>query len=166
MVKGRHRKHFQFICAFNFDHFKFDASTLNPYMGQDSLEPFLSYRINSIYSCADFKSWFKWFSKQRLMSGGFLYQEVTKRIHSWNKTETAESSLAQPIWRAQRKLESHWLSASLIPELCAGGSLEDVQNYYSLKRNFLPYKCQQGYNSKKSEWRLCRCRQKWISCSE
>jgi len=70
-----------------FDHFKFDASTLNPYMGKDSLEPFLSYsdRLNFILvltsnpGSADFQ-------KLQLKSGEMLYQNVIKNIHSWNKS--------------------------------------------------------------------------------
>lgn len=70
-----------------FDHFKFDASTLNPYMGYDSLEPFLSYsdKLNFILvltsnpGSADFQ-------KLQLRSGEMLFQNVIKNIHSWNKS--------------------------------------------------------------------------------
>lgn len=59
-----------------FEHFKFDSATLNPYMGKDSLEPFLSYteKLNFILALtsnpgsADFQ-------KQQLKNGDFLYQD-------------------------------------------------------------------------------------------
>ena len=71
-----------------FDHFKFDSATLNPYMGKDSLEPFLDYQnklnfilvLTSNPSSSDFQ-------KQRLDSGIYLYQEVLKKIHEWNTAE-------------------------------------------------------------------------------
>ena len=69
-----------------FEHFNFDSATLNPYMGEDSLQPFLSYshKFNFILALtsnpgsADFQ-------KSTLASGAFLYQEVIKKIHLWNK---------------------------------------------------------------------------------
>ena len=68
-----------------FEHFNFDSATLNPYMGEDSLQPFLSYsqKFNFILALtsnpgsADFQ-------KSRLATGEFLYQEVIKKIHLWN----------------------------------------------------------------------------------
>ncbi len=68
-----------------FEHFNFDSSTLNPYMGEDSLQPFLSYsdKFNFILALtsnpgsADFQ-------KVKLNTGEFLYQEVIRKIHLWN----------------------------------------------------------------------------------
>ena len=68
-----------------FDHFNFDSATLNPFMGKDSLEPFLDYTdklnfvlvLTSNQGSSDFQ-------KQKLKSGNFLYQEVLQKIHEWN----------------------------------------------------------------------------------
>jgi orotidine-5'-phosphate decarboxylase len=69
-----------------FEHFKFDCATLNPYMGEDSLKPFLEYKeklsfilaLTSNPGSSDFQ-------KQQLKNGDYLYQDVIKKIHNWNK---------------------------------------------------------------------------------
>ena len=68
-----------------FDHFKFDSATLNPYMGKDSLDPFLSYseKLNFILVLTS-NTGSEDFQKQRLQNGEFLFQNVLKKIHSWN----------------------------------------------------------------------------------
>ena len=68
-----------------FEHFKFDSSTLNPYMGKDSIEPFLSYgdKLNFILVLTSNRG-SEDFQKQILKSGEFLYQNVLTKIHSWN----------------------------------------------------------------------------------
>lgn len=68
-----------------FEHFKADATTLSPYMGLDSLEPFLEYRDNfSFILCltsnkgaADF---------QRMPASNPLYVTVADAVSSWNET--------------------------------------------------------------------------------
>lgn len=69
-----------------FDHFHFDASTLHPYMGIDSVQPFLEYvdKLNFILVLtsnpgnADFE-------KQKLANGKYLYQEVLSKVNQWNE---------------------------------------------------------------------------------
>jgi orotidine-5'-phosphate decarboxylase len=122
-----------------FDHFKFDASTLNPYMGNDSLEPFLSYEdkfnfilvLTSNPGSADFQ-------KQKLLTGGFLYQEVIKKIHSWNKSKNCG------IVFGATNLDELKENISLIDDLpllipgvgAQGGSLKDVANLLFTERKF------------------------------
>ena len=112
-----------------FEYFKFDAATLNPYMGQDSLEPFLSYSekfnfilvLTSNPGSADIQ-------KLQLKSGEFLYQEVTKKIQSWNK-----NSNCGIVFGATNLAELE-LNLNLIDDLpllipgvgAQGGSLEHV----------------------------------------
>lgn len=68
-----------------YDEFNFDSATLNPYMGKDSLDPFLSYKsklnfilaLTSNDGAADFE-------KLKLSNNLFLYQEVIKKVKSWN----------------------------------------------------------------------------------
>ena len=71
-----------------FDHFKFDSTTLNPYMGKDSLEPFLGHsdKLNFILVLTSNPGSTD-FQKQRLHSGNFLYQEVLKKIREWNSNQ-------------------------------------------------------------------------------
>ncbi len=71
-----------------FDHFRFDASTLHPYMGEDSINPFLNYtdKLNFILvltsnpSSSDFE-------KLKLENGKYLFQEVLSQVHKWNKNK-------------------------------------------------------------------------------
>jgi len=71
-----------------FEHFKFDSATLNPYMGRDSLDPFLDYmdKLNFILVLTS-NPGSSDFQKQRLHSGNYLYQEVLQKIGEWNKAK-------------------------------------------------------------------------------
>jgi orotidine-5'-phosphate decarboxylase len=112
-----------------FEHFKFDAATLNPYMGRDSLEPFLSYsdKFNFILALtsnpgsADIQ-------KLQLKSGEFLYQDVIKKIHSWNKNLNCGIVFgATNLTELKENIALISDLPLLIPGVGAqGGSLEDV----------------------------------------
>jgi orotidine-5'-phosphate decarboxylase len=112
-----------------FDHFKFDASTLNPYMGQDSLEPFLSYSdkfnfilvLTSNPGSADIQ-------KLQLKSGELLYQDVIKKIHVWNKNSNCGIVFgATNLSELKENMGIINNLPLLIPGVGAqGGSLEDV----------------------------------------
>jgi len=122
-----------------FDHFKFDAATLNPYMGQDSLEPFLSYSdkfnfilvLTSNPGSADFQ-------KQKLQNGEFLYQEVIKKIHSWNKNSNCGIVFgATNLTELKENIGVINDLPLLIPGVGAqGGSLEDVTNLLFSEKKF------------------------------
>ena len=122
-----------------FDHFKFDAATLNPYMGQDSLEPFLSYSdkfnfilvLTSNPGSADFQ-------KQKLQNGEFLYQEVIKKIHSWNKNSNCGIVFgATNLTELKENIGVINDLPLLIPGVGAqGGSLEDITNLLFSERKF------------------------------
>jgi len=68
-----------------FDYFKADATTVSPYLGFDSIEPFLNYKdclsfvlcLTSNKSAQDFQ-----FLKYK---GKPLYLEVASKVKSWNK---------------------------------------------------------------------------------
>lgn len=68
-----------------FDEFNFDSLTVNPYMGRDSVEPFLSRKDKSIYALAltsnagsvDF---------QKLKTGNkYIYERVIEKCIEWDK---------------------------------------------------------------------------------
>jgi len=69
-----------------FTNFKFDASTLSPYMGFDSLVPFLNYtdKINFILALTSNPGSLD-FQKLRLNNGDYLFQDVIKKVNNWNK---------------------------------------------------------------------------------
>lgn len=75
----------QMYAASMFDHFNMDASTLNPYMGIDSVSPFLEYedKINFILALTSNKSSLD-FEKLKIEDGDYLYQKVIKKVHEWN----------------------------------------------------------------------------------
>lgn len=68
-----------------YEHFGVDSVTLHPYMGFDSIEPFLNYhdKLNFILALtsnpgsADFE-------KQVLADNTFLYQKVISKVIQWN----------------------------------------------------------------------------------
>ncbi len=68
-----------------FNHYNLDASTLNPYMGRDSLQPFLDYKdkINFILALTSNPGSHD-FEKLELTSGKKVYQEVINKVNSWN----------------------------------------------------------------------------------
>jgi orotidine-5'-phosphate decarboxylase len=68
-----------------FDYFRFDAVTLNPYLGYDSVEPFLNYSQRGIFilcrtsnrSAVDFQDIVDNFGMK-------LYESVAMRANEWN----------------------------------------------------------------------------------
>lgn len=70
-----------------FEHFNFDAITLNPFMGFDSIEPFLNYsdKLNFILGLTS-NSGANDFEKLELINGQKLFQFVIDKIVLWNKT--------------------------------------------------------------------------------
>ncbi|MBT6121144.1 orotidine-5'-phosphate decarboxylase [bacterium] len=73
--------------SYLFDIFGADASTVNPFMGADCVEPFLEYKdkfhfilaLTSNPGADDFE-------KLMLKSGKFLYEQVIDTCSKWNKT--------------------------------------------------------------------------------
>lgn len=114
-----------------FDHFNFDSATLNPYMGYDSLEPFLNYKeklnfilaLTSNPGSADFQ-------KLQLKNGNFLFQEVLKKIHSWNSNRNCGIVFgATNLTELKENLNPIDDLPMLIPGVGAqGGSFQEVTN--------------------------------------
>ena len=116
-----------------FDYFKCDAVTLHPYMGLDSIQPFLDFKdklsfilgITSNPSAANFE-------KQRLENGRFLYQEVIHKTNSWNANNNCGLVFgATNLDELKENIESFNDMPVLLPGVGAqGGSLEDVVNTF------------------------------------
>ncbi|MGB5287414.1 MAG: orotidine-5'-phosphate decarboxylase [Ignavibacteriaceae bacterium] len=112
-----------------YEHFNFDSATLNPYMGQDSLQPFLSYsdKLNFILALtsnpgsADFQ-------KQQMNNGNYLYQYVIEKVHNWNKSYNCGIVFgATNVNELKENINIIRNLPLLIPGVGAqGGSLEDV----------------------------------------
>lgn len=118
-----------------FDHFGFDASTLHPYMGKDSLQPFLEFneKLNFILVLtsnpgnADFE-------KQKLEDGRYLYQEVLQKVHNWNENKNCGIVFGATNIEELKSNLSHIKNLPvLLPGVGAqGGSLEDVVKAFAL----------------------------------
>ncbi len=71
-----------------YDYFKFDAVTIHPYMGFDSVSPFLEKKgkINFVLALTSNES-AKDFEKLKLEDGSFLFQEVIRKVNEWNNNK-------------------------------------------------------------------------------
>ncbi len=111
-----------------FDYFEVDAATVNPYMGYDSLEPFLSYKGKDVFALAltsnrgarDF---------QLLEIGGKrLYEVVLEKLCEWN----TNGNIGAVVGATQgdhlaRIRKSYPQIPLLVPGVGAqGGSVEEV----------------------------------------
>jgi len=125
-----------------FDYFKCDSVTLHPYMGYESVEPFLEYedKISFILGLTSNSS-AKDFEKQKLESGEFLYQKVISKTSEWNTRNNCGLVFgATNLEELQNNISSFEDMPILLPGVGAqGGSLEDVVATFesNSKSNFL-----------------------------
>jgi orotidine-5'-phosphate decarboxylase len=71
-----------------FEHYQIDSSTLSPYMGEDSLSPFIEYEKNIHFILAlTSNPGSHDFEKLDLTSGKKVYQEVISKVSEWNKNK-------------------------------------------------------------------------------
>ncbi len=116
-----------------FDHFKCDSITLHPYMGSDSIKPFLDYdgKISFILSLTSNSSALD-FEKQKLENGNYLYQEVINKVNSWNINNNCGLVFgATNPNELEENIESFNNMPILLPGVGAqGGSLEDVAQIF------------------------------------
>lgn len=121
-----------------FDHFNFDAVTLHPYMGYDSLKPFIDYSnklhfilaLTSNPGSADFE-------KQKLESGRFVYQQVISKSNEWNQNKNIGIVFgATNPEELKQEIENFKDLFILLPGIGAqGGSLEDVVSSFKKFQN-------------------------------
>lgn len=120
----------QYAKAF-FETIAFDAITVAPYMGSDSVKPFLNYKdkwtivlgLTSNEGSIDFE--------QQKIGDNFLYEEVIQKTSSWGTTENlmfvVGATKATDLSSIRKIIPDHFL---LIPGVGAqGGSLADVCKY-------------------------------------
>ncbi len=114
-----------------FDHWSFDALTVAPYMGFDSLEPFFAYTDKLLFVlCLTSNEGSVDFEEQVMQSGAQLYRSVLGKVVSWSRNGNGgvvvgatKSDLLADIRRSAPDL------FMLIPGVGAqGGSLEDAVN--------------------------------------
>lgn len=116
-----------------FGNMDFDAVTVAPYMGEDSITPFLTYEnkwvillaLTSNKGAFDFQ-----FSKDS-ESGERLYEQVIKKSKSWSTDENmmyvVGATKAEMLSEIRTIIPDHFL---LVPGVGAqGGSLQEVAKY-------------------------------------
>lgn len=127
----------QYAKAF-FEAMRFDAITVAPYMGEDSVKPFLQFEnkwaivlgLTSNPGSEDFE-------QQRLHDsisnapGDYLYQRVLQKVSSWgtpgNLMFVAGATKATELAEIRKIIPDHFL---LVPGVgFQGGSLADVSKY-------------------------------------
>lgn len=121
-----------------FEHFNFDSVTVNPYMGLDSVEPFLEYSDKIIYvlaltsnkSAVDFE-------KLKLTDGEYVFQEVISKVNEWNTKKNCGIVFgATNSDELKENISSFNDLSVLLPGIGAqGGSLEDVVTSFNLNNH-------------------------------
>lgn len=119
-----------------YDHFGFDSVTLNPYMGKDSLEPFLEYedKINFILILTS-NPGANDFEKLKLFDGNYLYQNILGKANEWNSKKNCGIVFgATKITELKDSINSFGDLTVLLPGVGAqGGSIEEVSNLFRSK---------------------------------
>ena len=140
----------QYAKAF-FESMNFDAITVAPYMGEDSVKPFLEFEnkwaiVLGLTSNAGSKD----FEQLRLVredtnQGGdeFLYETVLKKVSSWGTDENLMfvigATKASDLEEIRKIIPDHFL---LVPGVgFQGGSLEEVSKYGMIKDTSTTAQC-------------------------
>ena len=115
-----------------FDTYNFDSVTIAPYMGEDSVTPFLLHqnKWGIVLGLTSNKGAFD-FQFSELKSGELLYEKVLKTTASWGTDENlmfvVGATKAESLGSIRKIIPSHFL---LVPGVGAqGGSLAEVCKY-------------------------------------
>lgn len=125
-----------------YEHFKFDAVTLHPYMGKDSLQPFLDFidKMNYVLVLTS-NPGANDFEKLELNDGSFLYQNILKSANEWNVKENCGIVFgATKLDELKSNINRFGNLSVLLPGVGAqGGSLEDVSKTFNEnnRKNYL-----------------------------
>ena len=116
-----------------FEHMDFDAVTVAPYMGEDSVKPFMTYldrwvillALTSNKGAADFQY------LKNDATGDQLFESVLKTSQTWGTTDNmmyvVGATKAEKLEEIREIIPDHFL---LVPGVGAqGGSLEEVAKY-------------------------------------
>lgn len=121
-----------------FEHFNLDASTLSPYMGEDSLRPFLDYtdKLHFILALTSNPGSHD-FEKLELTSGKKLYQEVIQKVNKWNKYNNCGIVFgATNLDELKENINSFGDLIVLLPGVGAqGGDLEGIVSTFKQNSN-------------------------------
>lgn len=115
-----------------FETLQFDAVTVAPYMGEDSVKPFLEYenKVTIVLGLTSNKG-AENFELQKLQGGKPLYEQVLEETAKWGTTDNlmfvAGATQAKAFLHIRTIVPGHFL---LVPGVGAqGGSLKEVSQY-------------------------------------
>ena len=122
-----------------YDYFNCDSITINPYLGQDSVLPFLERedKLNFILALTS-NPGADDFEKLRLNNGQFLFQKVIEKVNSWNKKKNCGIVFgATKIEELKDNISSFNDLPVLLPGIGAqGGSIENVVSTFKENNKF------------------------------
>ncbi len=134
----------QYAKAF-FETLPFDAITVAPYMGEDSIRPFLEYEnkwaivlgLTSNKGSADFQQQFIAAHGMHPSQYDFLYERVIKQVSSWgnpgNLMFVVGATKADDVERIRKIIPQNFL---LVPGVGAqGGSLKEISERGMIKND-------------------------------
>jgi len=116
-----------------FNYFGFDSITVNPYMGEDSVKPFLEYEEKLIFILAlTSNPGADDFEKLQLKDGSYLFQKVIEKVDIWNNKNNCGIVFGAT---KLKELEENFTSFGNLPVLlpgvgAQGGSLEEVMKLF------------------------------------
>lgn len=116
-----------------FEYFKFDSITLHPYMGYDSVSPFLEYtdKLNFVLVLTSNKG-AEDFEKIELKNGNRLYQLIIEKIKEWCNNNCGIVFGATQTKELEENIENFGQLPVLVPGIGAqGGNLTDLINIFS-----------------------------------
>jgi orotidine-5'-phosphate decarboxylase len=139
----------QYAKAF-FEMMDFDAITVAPYMGEDSVKPFLEFEnkwaivlgLTSNAGSKDFEQ-LKLVREDTNQGGEFLYETVLKKVSRWGTDENLMfvigATKASDFEDIRKIIPNHFL---LVPGVgFQGGSLEEVSKYGMIKDTSTTAQC-------------------------
>jgi len=115
-----------------FSTFGFDAATVNPYLGFDSIEPFISYQDKGIFLlCRTSNPGAQDFQDLRCGGGSSLYEVVAQKAEEWNVHDNIGLVVGATCPEELRKVRS------ICPKMCLlipgigaqGGDLASAVKY-------------------------------------
>lgn len=115
-----------------FEQIPFDSVTIAPYMGKDSVEPFLEYDGKWVIMLAlTSNEGGKDFQTSRLANGELVFEKVLRRSLEWKNSErlmyVVGATRAEALTDIRQIVPDHFL---LVPGVGAqGGSLQEVAKY-------------------------------------
>jgi orotidine-5'-phosphate decarboxylase len=116
-----------------FEHMDFDAVTVAPYMGEDSVKPFMTYLYKWVILLAltSNKGAFDFQFLKDENSGDLLFESVLKTSQNWGSDENimyvVGATKAEKLKEIREIVPNHFL---LVPGVGAqGGSLQEVVEY-------------------------------------